>query len=228
MIDPRPLFVPMMMNWETAEMMFDLPFSALPEKVLFFPGGISSVNAELHQKGKQVVSIDSAYALSLYDLEKLQTEILQTCSLDWERANKNLSVEEKRSQEQIISAWQKIADLFMHDYQKAKNEGRYVALANHSALPFKNNEFNLACCAGLLIEDQGAVLNLMMELLRVASEVRIFPHWLAGEKAHNALAAIMLVLQQEDYGVELKNVNYKAHEGAPVMLRVWSKRCVVI
>jgi len=224
MIDPHPLFNPMLIDWQDAQAMFDLPLSELPKKVLFFPGGISSVNAELHAEGRHVVSADSAYALNAFEMEKFQMEMLQTCSLNWEREHQDLSIDEKRRQEKIISKWQAIADTFTQDYQKAENEGRYIALKDSLKLPFKNGEFDLVCCPGVLIEDQSTTLNLLKELLRVAHEVRLVPHLLEGEDAHKALAGVMLVLQQEDYGVELRNVNYEA---ANVMLRVWSKTCVV-
>ena len=86
-------------------------------------------------------------------------------------------------------------------------------------LPFKDGEFNLACCAGVLIEDQTAILNLIKELLRIAHEVRLFPELLAGENLKQNLVSVLLVLQQQDFGVELH---------ANAMLRIWSKTCVVI
>ena len=68
---------------------------------------------------------------------------------------------------------------FLEDFEKGKADGRYVT-ASLPRLPFEDGQFDLALCSHLLFlySDQ---LGLdfhrasIEELLRVASEVRVFP-----------------------------------------------------
>lgn len=209
MIEQHPQFTTIISDWALAQHMFELKLEQLPQKTLFVPTGLTSISAELVRSNVKVICADKIYGLSTFELEKRTADIMRDASLDCER---------RHCHPEIISFWQEVRDAFWQDFQTGKNEGRYVAYHDILKLPFPDGEFNLACCAGVLIEDQTAMLNLVNELLRVAHEVRIYPELLIGENIKLNLAGILLVLQQQNFGVELH---------ANAMLRIWSKTCVV-
>lgn len=210
MIEQHPEFTTVISNWALAEQMFELKINQLPKKTLFVPSGLTSIGAELAQAKHEAVCADVIYGLGSFELEKRILDLMRDASLDCER---------RGGDPEIISLWQGVVNAFWADFQAGKNAGRYVGFSDILNLPFRDGEFDLACCAGVLIEDQTAMLNLIKELLRVAHEVRIFPELLIGENVKQNLALVLLVLQQQDFGVELH---------ANAMLRVWSKTCVVI
>ncbi len=227
MITPRALFTPMLFDLADAKKMFELTSEHLASTILIFPAGVSTVSTELAHAKIVPVSADVAYAQSAYDAEKWVNQMMQTVSLDWERTHSALSNDQKRYQEEIISHWQKIAAAFLMDYQHGLKQGYLVAIKDALKMPWQEDKFKLACCPGVLVEDQTAVLELIKELLRVSHEVRLFPYLLEGEAIKQTLAEVLLYLQQHNYGVELKHVAYKSFNGAEVLLRVWSKACVV-
>lgn len=210
MIEQHPQFTPIISDWALAEQMFELKLAQMPQKALFIPAGLTSLGAELAEAKLNVVCADAIYGLSSFELEKATNDIMRDAGLECGR---------RSCDPQTISFWQGVRDQFWQDFQTGKNAGRYVSYRDILQLPFKDGEFNLACCAGVLIEDQTAMLNLIKELLRVAHEVRIFPELLVGENVKQNLVSVLLVLQQQDFGVELH---------ANAMLRIWSKTCVVI
>ncbi len=210
MIEQHPEFTSIISDWALAEQMFELKLEHLPKKTLFIPGGLTSIAAELAESKPGAVCADAIYGLSSFELEKRTADIMRDAGLECDR---------RHCDPQMISFWQRVRDAFWLDFQTGKNAGRYVAYQDILKLPFKDGEFNLACCAGVLIEDQTAILNLIKELLRIAHEVRLFPELLAGENLKQNLVSVLLVLQQQDFGVELH---------ANAMLRIWSKTCVVI
>lgn len=116
-----------------------------------------------------------------------------------------------------------------------------VSSNNFSKLNFEDQSFDLALCHQLLSthllmgeaidlrKDTPLIefsLKLILELMRVASEVRIFP--LVNEKGEPAkhLGPIIQSLQQKGLGVELKQVQQEKGTGA--LLRLWNESCKVV
>src|SRR5436305_12436179 len=69
--------------------------------------------------------------------------------------------------------------LFLADFAQGRNDGRYIT-ATLPTLPFVNDSFDLALVSHLLFLyseqlDYDFHRNAVLELLRVAKEVRVFP-----------------------------------------------------
>jgi ubiquinone/menaquinone biosynthesis C-methylase UbiE len=109
---------------------------------------------------------------------------------------------------------------FLSDFEQGFEEGRYIA-AELPNLPFKANTFDLALCSHFLFLysdhlDLDFHIKAIDEMLRVASEVRIFPvvDLNANRSAH--LNAIM-----ENFpNSELIKVNYEFQKGGNQMLKI--------
>lgn len=101
-----------------------------------------------------------------------------------------------------------------------------------STLPFADFTFDLALCPDYLFmdEDNQSVdfhLQQIVELARVAKEVRIFPLSDSDGLPSSLLGPVLLGLQQENYGVEVRDVTSSFRPNGNAMLRVWAQQCHV-
>lgn len=215
---------------EDYRQMFDLTGQDLNKKVLDCASGYASFNAEMHALGKLIVSCDKAYDLSLDELQVYVDTGLQNM-LEKVRENREHFIWKKYpSIEALAENHSEMIDKFLADFSQGKKQGRYVSYALPK-LPFKDNQFNLALCAHLLFMtpelDLQFHLKSILEMCRVAGEARIFPLIDEAGEPSPLLPPVMLSLQQQNYGVEVKHVSYEFQKGANAMLRVWSQECEV-
>jgi hypothetical protein len=97
-----------------------------------------------------------------------------------------------------------------------------------NALPFPDFTFDVALCAHYLLTDAFAFdveaqVHGIKELARVAKDVRIFPLGGEGGCPSSLLGPVLLRLNQDNYGVEVRN---EASAGG-AMLHVWAQQCLV-
>jgi ubiquinone/menaquinone biosynthesis C-methylase UbiE len=109
---------------------------------------------------------------------------------------------------------------FLDDYEQGFEEGRYIA-AELPNLPFEDNTFDLALCSHFLMLysdhlDLDFHLKAIEEMLRVASEIRIFPvvDLNANQSVH--LNAIRKMFPNN----ELVKVIYEFQKGGNLMLKI--------
>jgi hypothetical protein len=206
-------------NLDDYRQIFALSEPDLQKKILEYPAGISSVNAELYALGHLIISGDPAYSLSPKEMRDYASKILR----------ENIAATDKSCQSALIAQWEQSLELFLSDYETGKKQGRYRAM---DLPPFSNVEetYELLLCTDFLFNppvSSGTAQELMNELCKLAAEVRIFP--LPQDK--NAVAAelgpMMLALQQRNFGVEIRAVNYPPCNQASAMLRIWAKECEV-
>lgn len=199
---------------------FALTDQELQKKILDFPGGISSLNAELYALGKTIVSGDPSYRLSVKEMQDHTRQVLQ---------NNIKSLGQHEHSSGIIHQWEQSTTLFLADYELGKKQGRYRPIE----LPLNqmSDRFELLLCTDLVFNPQinpvYPAQDLMQDLCQLAEEVRIFPlpdqkNIIAGE-----LGPIMLAFQQRNFGIEVRAVNYPQRRDANAMLRVWAKECKV-
>lgn len=224
-----PLLMP---NWahnlDDYRRMFDLQDQDLQRSILDYPANISSFNAQMHALGlNQVVSGDASYDLRPLDMAKHVDYIIQQLALQLERYVDRIHPEKGKTLEDILNAWNHYAQLFLSDYSSGKIDGRYQPV-HLPHLPFKDFQFELALCPDLLFRDQNALSEkIIIELCRVAQEVRIFPLLDEPREIATMLGPVMLTLQNKNYGIEIREVPYQLLKGNNAMLRVWATACVV-
>lgn len=97
---------------------------------------------------------------------------------------------------------------------------------------FKDFEFDLVLNLNDLFMRQAHKptdfhINAIKEMTRVGKEVRIFP--LLDDKGEISplIGPVLLALQNENYGIEVKEVPSHLYEHGNAMLRVWAKECVL-
>lgn len=209
---------------------FDLSDEDLGKKILDFPGGISSFNAQMHEAGYAIVSGDPHYHLDLAAMSDLADDMLEQNEKDLREHLDRLKLQDEAHLQAIFQNWQFNKNTFLADYSGGVREHRYQEM-HLPKLPFNDFHFELALCSDLLFHAHArAGLSpeaLMAELSRVALEVRIFPILDEKNQMPKSIGPLLLEYQKQDFGIEVREVPYEIKKGANAMLRLWSKQCPV-
>src|ERR1700687_896751 len=106
---------------------------------------------------------------------------------------------------------------FLADFHQGKVQGRYIT-ASLPNLPFKDDQFNLALVSHLLFL-YSEQLNFdfhvasLQELLRIASEVRVFPLLNLARKPSPHVEAVCAALEEHGFRTEIRGVAYEFQRG---------------
>lgn len=205
--------------------MFALTPQDMNGRILDCAGGPSSFNCELAVQGRRIVSCDPLYC---FDAPQIQARIDETYPkmLELNEANReNFRWDEFRSPVQLGQMRMRAMRLFLEDFPNGKAEGRYI-VGELPSLPFASSSFDIALCSHFLFtysDLYSAEFHLasIVEMARVAAEVRIFPLLAAfsGEISPH-LASSMEKLRDRGYEVEVKRVAYEFQHGGNKMLSV--------
>jgi hypothetical protein len=113
---------------------------------------------------------------------------------------------------------------FLADFEAGKTAGRYVT-ASLPQLPFADDEFDLCLCSNLLflysdLLDLHFHTAAIIEMTRVAPEVRVFPLLnVSGEQSAH-LEQVMKMLTERGHQAALVKVDYELQRGGNRMLRI--------
>jgi hypothetical protein len=216
--------IPWGRSFEEYRRMFALSEEDLSGRILGCGDGPASFNAEAAARGHTVVSCDPLYACPATEIERR----VQDCYAD-------LITQVRRNLDAFV--WQEFADpdalgrcrlaamrCFVADFETGKSEGRYVA-ASLPRLPFEDGRFDLAIISHFLFLysdrlDLEFHERSIEELLRVASEVRIFPLLTLEGKLSAHVGPIHTHLAGKGWKVEHAVVPYEFQRGGNEMLRI--------
>jgi hypothetical protein len=216
--------VPWGRSYEEYLSMFKLTEVDLNKRILGCGDGPASFNATLNQRGGQVISVDPIYH---FDATQLSSRIDETYDIVMTQTRQN----------QGNFVWDAIANVdvlgkvrvnamqaFLADYETGKSQGRYI-VGELPILPFADKTFDLALSSHFLFlysEHFSAAFHLqaLLEMLRVADEVRVFP--LLNLKAEPSPHTIEIInaLKSQELAVEIQPVAYEFQRGANKMLVV--------
>ena len=213
------------------QQMFDLLDSDLNSRILEYGCGATAVNAQLHARHQSIISCDPLFSLE-------QGSLSQTVQLTFDESVDHLysiraqcDFSHYGSLDALIAKRREGVAECLADYELGRIEERYLPL-DHDALPFEDFSFDFALSSYFLftsLEDQDADFHLqcIRDLARVAKEVRIFPLIDGNGQPSPMLGPVLLGLQQANYGVEVRKVDYQLQLGGHAMLRVWARECQV-
>lgn len=211
--------------------MFDLNDTHLSGKILEYGCGPSAVNSELSQAAKSCISCDPLFSLDKGTLQ-VKTELIFAEMLDAIIAHpQRFNFTDYGGLDGFLVNRAKGMAQFFEDYLKGKKAGRYVA-AQEIALPFEDFTFDLVLSshyffADLDQQDEAFHIAAIKELARVGKEVRIFPLVDSNQEPPPFLGPILLALQQENYGAEIKAVPYHLQKQGNAILRIWARECAI-
>ncbi|MFW5872156.1 MAG: SAM-dependent methyltransferase [bacterium] len=218
--------VPWGRNLDEYKNMFSLTDSDLNKRIISFGDGPASFNMEMTSQGKSVVSIDPVYR---FTADELNQRIHETKDIVVEQMKNNLnnfvwtSIKNVQELEQIrLSAMNN----FLQDFEKGKENGRYINHELPNRADFKTNSFDLALSSHFLVlySQLGLEFHIesVKEMLRVASEIRIFPLLNLDAKKSEVLDGLIEYFNS-DYPVSIEMVDYEFQKNGNKMLRITEK-----
>lgn len=216
--------VPWGRSFEEYEAMFLLTEQDLTKKILGCSDGPAAFNCTMTKAGRQISSIDPTYQFSADQLrvriDEVYTEIMEQM--------------EKTKDNYLWSTIPSVAELgrirmesmqdFLDDFEEGKKEGRYQ-FQQLPTLTFTDKQFDLALCSHFLflysehfsLEEH---LTSVLELYRVASEVRIYPLLTLKGEPSPFVEPVMEKLRDMHISVRKETVTYQFQKGATEMLVV--------
>lgn len=205
--------------------MFALDDGDLRRSILGVADGPASFNAEWSARGGHVVSVDPLYRFSAQQIEARFVEVLPRVLAATQATFDAFVWEELRSLEELEWRRRQALAAFLADYDAGRQAGRYVA-AGLPRLPLAAGQFDLALCSHYLFTysdllDAAAHVAAILEMARVAREVRVFPlvdMFAGGPSGH--LPAVLAQFSAPGLTPRIERVCYEFQRGAAEMLVV--------
>lgn len=211
--------------------MFDLSVDDLNTRILEYGCGPSAINAQLHAVSQLVVSCDPLFTDDKAAIFKQVSRIFDDMVVRVVQNQHSFDFSRYGNLDALIAKRREGLATFFADYEAGHAENRYLPVTDYH-LPFTDFSFDFALSSHYLfadLDDQDIEFHLQVirELARVAKEVRIFP--LIDRKGQPSpfLGPVLLGLQQENYGTEVREVSYHLQPSGNAMLRVWAQQCPV-
>ena len=204
--------------------MFALSADDLEGRILGCGDGPASFNATATRRGHRVTSADPLYAYSAREIAARITETAETVAEQTRRNAHEFVWRHFASVEQLVAARMRAMEEFLRDLPVGLSEGRYVD-ASLPELPFGDEAFDLALCSHCLFlyseqHDLEFHVQSILELGRVARELRIFPLLELGSKPSRHLDEVVDRLESQGAEVRRVRVPYEFQRGGNEMLAV--------
>jgi hypothetical protein len=206
--------------------MFTLSDEDLGHRIIGCADGPASFNCEMMRRGAFVVSCDPLYQFSV---EQIRGRIEKTADIHIDHVRKNphkFIWDRIRSPEELRRLHLQAMEVFLADFPGGLLAGRY----HNQSLPnlqFANASFDLALCSHFLFLYSDVFscdfhLACILEMCRVAREVRIFPLLDMSARPSDHLKPVMRALNDRGCDAQVLNVPYEFQRGGNQMLRIRS------
>ena len=159
--------------------MFNLSEEDMPRDIVGVGDGPAAFNVRMYQRGTPVVSVDPIYRYSEAELRQRIQETYNDVIAQAHQNQDKFVWTKIASVDELAEIRMQAMDEFCHDFESGKQQGRYID-ASLPHLPFPDRHFDLVLSAHLLFfytanRDLAFHLGGVRELLRIGTEVRIFP-----------------------------------------------------
>lgn len=206
--------------------MFNLSEDDLARDIVGVGDGPASFNALMHQRGTLIVSVDPIYRYSEAELRQRIRETYDDV-IAQARQNRNKFVwTHISSVDELAEIRMQAMDAFCRDFKRGKQHGRYID-ASLPNLPFPDGHFDLVLSAHLLFfysanRDLAFHLDAIRELLRIGTEVRIFPIVDVNSNPSLFLSRVIDGLEKDGIVCSVERVPYHFQKTGNEMLRLRS------
>ncbi len=216
--------VPWGRNFTEYRDMFVLSGEDLQKEIIGCGDGPASFNVEVTQMGGRVVSVDPIYAFSAEQIGRRIDEVAEVVMAQVRQNAHRFVWKNIPDPDTLYTIRMEAMYRFMEDYEAGKSAGRYVA-GSLPELPFDAGRFGLALCSHLLFLyekhlDLAFHEAAVLEILRVADEVRIFPLVTLENRPSPHLEPLMKFLTERGYTCEVCKTDYEFQKGGDTMLRI--------
>ncbi|MCT7951625.1 SAM-dependent methyltransferase [Ancylothrix sp. C2] len=202
--------------------MFDLSSADRQLSILDCAGGPASFNCERTRLGYRVISCDPIYQFSTAEIAQRIEETYPTVIEGVEANKENYVWKDVKSPAHLGEIRMMAMRQFLEDLPVGIEQGRYIP-AELPVLPFNNQQFDLALCGHFLFSysdffSQEFHIASILELCRVAAEVRIFPLLKINNEPSPMVEPAMQELKARGYQVEKRFVPYEFQKNGNQML----------
>jgi hypothetical protein len=210
--------IPWGRSFEEYSLIFGLTDADFAGLILGCGDGPASFNAEATALGHRVISCDPTYALSGGEIKQRVEACVEPVIRQVRQEAGGFLWNYFRDSDHLAECRLAALRRFLADYDKGKQEGRYVA-ASLPTLPFAEGQFSLALVSHLLFLyseqlDLDFHVAAFEELLRVAGEVRVFPLLGLDRKCSPHVGPVRGQLEQAGFVVEVAAVEYEFQRAA--------------
>ena len=216
--------IPWGRSFDEYRRMFDLTAADFRLRLLGCADGPASFNAEATRRGHHVVSCDPLYRCQVSEIRD-RIEATYERVLEQTRQNRHEFVWDAiPSLEELGRMRMSAMQAFIDDFDAGRTENRYID-AELPALPFEDSAFDLAVCSHFLFlysDHLGEAFHraAVLELCRVAPDVRIFPVLALGGQPSPFLPGLIHYLSDNGHHASLERVPYEFQRGGNHMMRV--------
>jgi hypothetical protein len=205
--------------------MFALSEGDLHGRLLGCGDGPASFNAELTAlaRTQRLVSIDPLYVFTGPEIASRVEETYDTIISQVKRNPYRYVWTYFADPDALGAARLEAMKIFLSDYERGRVEGRYQAAALPK-LHFGYREFDLCLCSHLLFLYSAQLsfefhITSILEMLRVAAEIRVFPLLDLDCRPSMHRDEIMTQLRSANFEAEIVEVPYEFQKGGGQMLR---------
>lgn len=194
-------------------LMFSLTDADLKKSIIGCADGPASLNAEMALQGRRVVSFDPIYRFTPTEIASRFEESVDAVMSQVRATPDFWTWKYHRSPDDLLNNRRNALELFLADFEKGKEAGRYI-VGELPSLEFMDNQFDLALCSHFLFLYSEHFsyefhLNSILEMCRIADEVRIFPLLTLKQDRSPYLDAIIKDLNKRGLRAEITKVDYE-------------------
>ena len=213
--------VPWGRNFNEYKLMFQLNESDVSKNIAGFGDGPSCFNYEATQQGYSVTSFDPIYQFSKDELKKRIDDVRITVMQQMRENINNYVWTNIKNLEELENIRMSAMRLFLSDFEKGKQDGRYIYHELPNRLIYADDSFDIGLSSHFLL--MYTVLGYefhiqsMTEMLRVCKEIRIFP--IVDLDANKTdLTSKVINYFDKRYDVEIRKTQYEFQKGDNNML----------
>jgi SAM-dependent methyltransferase len=204
--------------------MFDLAPSDLEGWILDCGSGPAGFTAEMARRRHRIVACDPLYQFSADQIRRRVDDVFPVMLRNMEETRDLYVWAHLGSPAQAGATRIAAMRAFLADFRAGREGNRYVA-GSLPALPFKTEAFDLARCSHFLFpysEHLSAEFHLVaiLELLRVARRVRVFPVLDLDAETSPHLSPTIAALRRRGFTAQLQTVPYEFQKGGNQLLTI--------
>lgn len=219
--------VPWGRNLAEYRLMFQLTDEDLSKKIAGFGDGPASFNYEASEWGYSVTSFDPVYQFSKDALQRRIDDVRVTVMKQMEENKDNYVWTHIKSLAELENTRLSAMNLFLSDYEKGKDERRYIFHELPNRVPFDDDAFDIGLSSHFLLMytmlGYDFHIQSITEMLRVCKEVRIFPVVDLDAQETDLIASVIAYFKQR-YLVEIRKTGYEFQKGDNRMLIMKKRR----
>ncbi len=215
--------VPFGRSFDEYQLMFNLAGDDLSKNILGVGDGPASFNAEMLKRGHPVTSLDPLYELSGKEIERQFYRVVDDVIQQVKATSESWVWAYHKSPDDLRENREKALRTFVKDYDSGKQQGRYRIGELPKLDGIKDESYDLAICSHFLFLysdhfDCAFHQSAIHEMLRVASEIRVFPLLTLNGEYSPYVEPVIQALRANGFAAGIKKVAYELQRGGNEML----------